>query len=110
MTRHLLPVFLSMTLLGLLLAAASADAEDFSIAASNDKQATVAQAPNAKSTDGMVPVTRSDGSTGHTTPPDPKEIRRLVGYMRDGMNHADRSEKQRTTRRVIQYRRNGTRK
>jgi hypothetical protein len=108
MTRRLLPVFLSITLLGSLLATASA--EDRSVAGSNDGQVTAAQAPGAKSNDGTIAVTRSDGSTGHTTPPDPKEIRKLVGYMRDGMNHADRSEKQRTTRRVIQYRRNGTRK
>jgi hypothetical protein len=110
MTRRLLPVFLSIALLGVLLATASARAEDLSVAGSNDEQATVAQAPDAESTDGTVAVTRSDGSTGHTKPPDPKEIRKLVGYMRDGMHRADQSEKQRQTKRVIQYRRNGTRK
>lgn len=110
MTRHLLPVFLSITLLGPLLAAAGAGAEDLSAAGSNDEQTTVAQAASARSNDGKIPVTRSDGSTGLTTPPDQKEIRKLVSYMRDGMNRADRSEKQRQTKRVIQNRRNGIRK
>jgi hypothetical protein len=109
MTRHLLPVFLSITLLGSL-PAAVAGAEDLTVAPSKDGQAAVAQSSGAKSNDGRIPVTRSDGSTGVTTPPDKMEIRKLVSYMREGMNRADRSEKQRQTKKVIQYRRNGIRK
>lgn len=103
MTQRLLPVFLSMMLLGPLLA--TAGARDLSGARSNDNPAA-----SARSNDGKIAVTRSDGSTGHTTPPDPKEIRKLVGYIRDGMNRADQSEKQRQTKKVIQNRRNGIRK
>ena len=103
MTRRLLPVFLPMTLLGPLLAAV-AHAEDLTIAGSKDGQA-VAQASAAKSNDGRVPVTRSDGSTGLATPPDKKEIRKLVSYIREGMNRADKSEGQKHVRRVIQNRR-----
>jgi hypothetical protein len=109
MTRRLLPVFLSMTLLGPPLAAV-AHAEDLTVAPGKDGQAAVAQSSGAKSNDGRIPVTRSDGSTGLTTPPDKTEIRKLVSYMREGMNRADRSEKQRQTKKVIQYRRNGIRK
>ena len=103
MARHLLPVFLSITLLGPLLAAA--DAEDLTVAESKDGQAAGAQPSGAKSKDGRIPVTRSDGSTGLTAPPDKKEIGKLVSYMREGMNRADRSERQKQTRRVIQNKR-----
>jgi len=34
-------------------------------------------------------------------PPDQKAVKKLVGYIRDGMNRADRSEKQRQYKRVI---------
>jgi hypothetical protein len=112
MMRRLLPVFLSMTLFGPLLAAAGAEDRP---AARSEGPALKDQIPIAKSNDtksndtrsnnGKIPVTRSDGSTGHTRPPDPKEIKKLVSYMRDGMNRADRSEKQRQTKRVIQNRR-----
>jgi hypothetical protein len=103
MRWRLLPVFLSMTLLGPILAATAAGAEELP-AAGGDEQSAAKAAP-AKSNDGRVPVTRSDGSTGLTRPPDPKEIRKLVGYMRDGMSRADRAEKQRATKRVIQNKR-----
>ncbi len=104
MTRHLLPVFLSITLLGPLLSAASSDAEDH-VAESKDGQAAGAQPSGARSNDGRIPVKRSDGSTGLITPPDKKEIGKLVSYMREGMNRADRSERQKQTRRVIQNKR-----
>ena len=103
MTRHLLPAFLSITLLGPLLAAA-AHAEDV-VAESKDGQAAGAQASGTKSNERRIPVTRSDGSTGLTKPPDKKEIGKLVSYMREGMNRADRSERQKQTRRVIQNKR-----
>jgi hypothetical protein len=83
MTRRFLPVVLSMMLLGALLLEAGTGAEELPAAAAND---------------GKIAVTRSDGSTGRTTPPDPKLISKLVGYMRDGMNRADRSERQQTKR------------
>ncbi len=100
MTRHLLPAFLSITLL----LTAAARAEDL-VAESKDGQAAGAQPSGAKSNDGRIAVKRSDGSTGLTTPPDKKEIGKLVSYMREGMNRADRSERQKQTRRVIQNRR-----
>lgn len=50
--------------------------------------------------EGMVAVTRSDGSKGLTRAPDQKEIRKLVSLMREGINRADRSERQKETRRT----------
>jgi hypothetical protein len=102
MTRRMLPVLLSMTLLGVMLAATATSAHDLHAATSNDNHA--AAVPGTTSPDGRTAVTRSDGSTGFTRPPDPKDIRKLVGYMRDGMARADRSEDQKQTRKV-QYRR-----
>jgi hypothetical protein len=117
MIRQLsLPIFLSVTMLGPLLAAASArdlPAASLLAAGGGQDQGHVEpptparsneQAASAKSNDGKVAVTRSDGSTGRSKVPDQKEIKKLVSYMRDGMNRADRAEKQRTTKRVIQYR------
>ena len=111
MIRRLLPLVLSTMLLGLLPSVAGAGAEDRRTATDSDENSPVGQAPAprseapaARTNDGRIAVTRSDGSTGHTKPPDPKDIRKLVSYMRDGMAHADRAEKQRTTKRVIQYR------
>jgi hypothetical protein len=100
----MLPALLSMTLLGVLLAATGAGAHDLRAAASNDNNHAAA-APGTRSPDGRTPVTRSDGSTGFTRPPDPKDIHKLVGYMRDGMARADRSEQQKQTRKAIQYKR-----
>ena len=97
MTRHSLPVFLLMLLLGTLLAPPRAGAQDLPAAAPVEEQAPVAkveeQAPVAKGGDGRIAVTRSDGSTGLTRPTDKKEIRKLVGYIRDGMNRADRADR-----------------
>jgi hypothetical protein len=117
MIRQLsLSIFLSVTVLGPLLAAAGAKelpAAGLFAAGSGQDQGHVAppatarsneQAASAKSNDGKVAVTRSDGSTGRSKVPDQKDIKKLVSYMRDGMNRADRAEKQRTTKRVIQYR------
>jgi hypothetical protein len=105
MTRRTLPAVLSLTLVGALLAAADAWGEDAPVSAGVENGVPAASPPAAKSSAGSIPVTRSDGSTGHTKLPDQKEIRKLVGYMRDGMNRADRADKQKETRRVIQYRR-----
>ncbi len=102
---RLLPVFLSMTLLGPMLAPTSAGAEELEPRSPGQTPAQAAPGTPAKSTDGRIAVTRSDGSTGLTRAPDPKEIRKLVGYMRDGMNRADRAEKQRQTRRTNQNKR-----
>jgi hypothetical protein len=113
--RLLLPLFLSMMALGPLPAAAGAETLPAASLpdGSGDEQSPAApaapaksseQAAPAKSNDGRIAVTRSDGSTGRTRPPDQKEIRKLVGYMRDGMARADRAEKQRAPKRVIQYR------
>jgi hypothetical protein len=77
---------LSIALLGSLLAATGTREEDF---------------PLSKSDRENVPITRSDGSAGYMKSPDQKEIKKLVGYMRDGINHADRSDKQRQYKRVI---------
>jgi hypothetical protein len=124
MIRHSLPVFLSMLLLGPLLAAPGARGQDLPSAASQDAAGQDSaskdaggqdaagqdeQAPAAKGgdgrNDGRIAVSRSDGSTGHTRPPDPKQIRKLVSYMRAGMNRADNADKQRQTRRVNSNRR-----
>jgi hypothetical protein len=117
MTRPLsLPIFLSVTMLGSLPPAAGAKdlpAASLLAAGSGEDQRPVelpaparndGQAASTKSDDGKVAVTRSDGSAGRSKVPDQKEIKKLVSYMRDGMNRADRAEKQRTTKRVIQYR------
>ena len=50
--------------------------------------------PIIKSDEHNFPVTRSDGTVGHMRLPDQKEVRKLVGYIRDGMNRADRSNRQ----------------
>jgi hypothetical protein len=104
MPRRLLPVLLLTTLLGPLTAAAGAGAQELPAAADNAQGAGRA-VPAATSKDGRVSVTRSDGSTGSMRQPDAKEIRKLAGYMRDGMARADRSETHRQTRKTIQYRR-----
>jgi hypothetical protein len=119
--RFSLPLFLAVTMLGPLLAAAGAkDPTGSLLAAGNgEKQSLVkppvparvnGQAAPAKANDGKIEVTRSDGSTVRTKEPDQKEIKKLVSYMRDGMNRADRAEKQRTTKRVIQYKPGRSRK
>ncbi len=84
-----MPFLLSITLLGSLLATAGAREEDF---------------PTTKSDRDNLPITRSDGTAGYMRPPDQKEVKKLVGYIRDGMNRADRSEKQRQYKRVIRIR------
>jgi hypothetical protein len=110
MIRRLVPAVLSTMLLGPLLSVTGAVAEDIPAAAGSEEQGAAGRAPAprnetpARTNDGRILVTRSDGSTVHTKAPDPKDIRKLVSYMRDGMARADRAEKQRTTKRVIQYR------
>jgi hypothetical protein len=94
--------------------AASQDAADqpaqAAAAESPAAESPAAESPAAKGVDGRkdgrIAITRSDGSTGLTTPPDPKQIRKLVGYIRAGMNRADNADRQRqTTRRVNSNRR-----
>jgi hypothetical protein len=89
MTRHSLPLFVSIALLGLVPTATETRAQDF---------------PANKNDGDRLSVTRSDGSVGRVKPPDQREIRKLVGYMRDGMNRADRSEKQKQYKRAIRIR------
>jgi hypothetical protein len=48
-----------------------------------------------KSNEDSFPITRSDGTVGRMRSPDQKEVKKLVGYIRDGMNRADRSDRQR---------------
>jgi hypothetical protein len=105
MIRRSLPVFLSLLLFGPLLAASGAGAQDLPAVTDDEGQAPAAGNSDGRRIEGRIPVTRSDGSTGLAKPPDPKEIRKLVSYMRDGMNRADRADKQKSTKRVIQYRR-----
>ena len=82
----MLPFLLSVTLLGSLLATTSAREEDF---------------PPIKSDGDNLPIMRSDGTAGYMRPPDQKAVKKLVGYIRDGMNRADKSERQRQYKRVI---------
>jgi hypothetical protein len=113
MIRCSLPVFLSLLLLGALLAAPGARGQDLPPAARQDtvnddaadqdaagQDGRTPAASNARSNDGRISVTRSDGSTGHTKAPDPKQIRKLVSYIRAGMKRADNADHQRQTRRV----------
>jgi hypothetical protein len=112
MMPRLLPVFLSMTLLGPLLSALSAGAHDLPVAAGDGAQSPkesipVARSNDGRDNDGKVQVTRSDGSTGRTSPPDQKEVKKLVGYMLDGIkraDRADRAERQSQTRKGINRR------
>jgi hypothetical protein len=78
MTPRFLLVLLSITLLGPLFLTTSARDENFPTTKGNENFAT----------------TRSDGTVGYMRPPDQKEVKKLVGYIRDGMNHADGLERQ----------------
>jgi hypothetical protein len=108
MPRRLLPVLVSMTLLAPLPATAGPGAAKQKPGGAEQDQAEpdpVAGNSGGHAGDGRIAVTRSDGSTGYMRPPDPKDIRKLVGYMRDGINRATQSEKQRSARRVQNRRR-----
>jgi hypothetical protein len=48
-----------------------------------------------------LPITRSDGTVGYMRSTDQKEVKKLVGYIRDGINHADRADRPRQYKRVI---------
>ena len=82
MTPRSLLVLLSITLLGPLFLTTGARAENFPVTKSDENFAT----------------TRSDGTVGYMRPPDQKEVKKLVGYIRDGMNHADGLERQKQHR------------
>jgi hypothetical protein len=75
-------VLLSIALLGPLFLTTGASAENFPIGKSDENFATI----------------RSDGAAGYMRPPDQKEVKKLVGYIRDGMNHADSLERQKQHR------------
>ena len=82
MTPRSLLVLLSIALLGPLFLTTGARDENFPITKS----------------DGNFATTRSDGTVGYMRPPDQKEVKKLVGYIRDGMNHADGLERQKQHR------------
>jgi hypothetical protein len=86
MRRRSLPFLLSIALLGSLFATTGSVGQDF---------------PLSKSDGENGPITRSDGTVGYMKSPDQKEVKKLVGYIRDGMNHADRLDKPRQYKRVI---------
>jgi hypothetical protein len=100
MNQYSLPALFSMTLLGVLVTVTCTGAQDLPAATGPAEQPLV-----SKNNTDRPPVTRSDGSTAHISPPDPNEVRKLVQYMRDGMNRADRADKDKVTKRVIQNRR-----
>lgn len=57
--------------------------------------------PTIKSDGENLRITRSDGTVGYMRPPDRKEVKKLVGYIRDGIDRADRSDRPRQYKRVI---------
>ncbi len=79
MTRRSLLVLLSITLLGPLFLTTGTREENFPITKNHDEN---------------FAITRSDGTVGHMRPPDQREVKKLVGYIRDGMNHADGLDRQ----------------
>jgi hypothetical protein len=86
MRRHSLLALLPITLLGLVVAATGAMGE---------------VPPVKKGGEDNLLATRSDGSVVKMRPPDQKEVQKLVGYIRDGMSHADRWSKQHQGRKVL---------
>jgi hypothetical protein len=76
MTRRSLVFLLSIAMLGSLPAAAAtgSDEEELSILESDADY---------------------DGVVDHTKQPDPRQVKKLVGYILDGMNHADSLDRQR---------------
>ena len=76
-------ILLSIAVLGPLFATIGAREEEF---------------PVTKNVEGNFPITRSDGTVGQMRPPDQKEVKKLVGYIRDGMNRADRSDRQKQSK------------
>jgi hypothetical protein len=86
MRRDSLLFLLSLALLGSLLSTTGTREEEF---------------PTTKSNGGNLLITRSDGTVGYMRPPDHKEVQKLVGYIKDGINHADRSDRPRQYKRVI---------
>jgi hypothetical protein len=98
MNQYSLPALFSMTLLGVLVTVTCTTAQPAATAPAE-------QPFVSKNNTVRPPVTRSDGSTARISAPDPNEVRKLVQYMRDGMNRADRADKDKVTKRVIQNRR-----
>jgi hypothetical protein len=86
MRRDSLVFLLSIALLGSLLSTTGAREEEF---------------PTTKSDGEFLPITRSDGTAGYMRAPDHKEVKKLIGYIRDGINHADRADRPRQYKRVI---------
>jgi hypothetical protein len=87
MTPGSLLVLLSITLLGPLFLTTTARDENFPITKGDANFAT----------------TRSDGSVGYMRPPDQKAVKKLVGYIRDGMNHADGLERQKQHKGKVRF-------
>ena len=88
MTRRSLLALLSITLLAPLFLMTSATGQNF---------------PITKSGDDNFAITRSDGTVGHMRLPDQKEVKKLVGYIRDGMNHADSLERQKQYKGKVRF-------
>jgi hypothetical protein len=59
--------------------------------------------PITKSDDNNLAIIRSDGSVGHMRAPDQKEVKKLVGYIRDGMNRADSLERQKQYKGKVRF-------
>jgi hypothetical protein len=87
MTPRSLLVLLSITLLGPLFLTTGARVENFPVTKSDDNFAT----------------TRSDGTVGYMRPPDQKEVKKLVGYIRAGMNRVDGLERQKQARGKVRF-------
>jgi hypothetical protein len=88
MTRRSLPALISIALLAPLFLMGGATGQNF---------------PVPKGNDDNFAITRSDGTAGHIKPPDQKEVKKLVGYIRDGMNHADSLERQKQYKGKVRY-------
>jgi len=88
MTRRFLLALLSITLLAPLFLTTGATGQNF---------------PTTKSDDDNFATTRSDETVGRMRPPDQKAVQKLVGYIRDGMNHADSLERQKQYKGKVRF-------
>jgi hypothetical protein len=87
MTRRSLLALLAIILLAPPFLMTGATGQDFPISKSDDNFA----------------ITRSDGTVGRMRPPDQKEVKKLVGYIRGGMNHADSLERQKQYKGKVRF-------
>jgi hypothetical protein len=92
MRRDSLLFLLSVALLGSPLSTTGTRGEEFPAAKSGGESLPIKKS---------LPITRSDGTVGYMRPPDQNEVKKLIGYIRDGINRADRSDRPRQYKRVI---------